>query len=697
MKHLKVIALAGVVTGALALGIISRSSASFDPNRLLDDSIMNNVNSMTAAQIDTFLNTQQYSCISSNSGFEAKLPTGYSPSGGFTFGSFSTAGQVIAAAAQAYDLNPQVLIVTLEKEQSLVTGRNSSTYCFGTDHKYAAATGYGCPDSGGSYDWTGVSLYRRNGVEHTDTGTTCVNSSAKAGFSQQVIRTAWLLKFSQQRSLGNINWAIVRGSWDNSDDLNSCYSGPMTQGTWKVCPGGSATYYDGYRTIDSTAVHMDTGGTAALYNYTPHFPGNQNFVNLFTQWFGSPVIPNYSWQVVWQYAYTDQTKTTGASTFNMLPGTKIYVGVKVKNTSDYTWSNSGINPINIGTDNPRDRSSPFCDISWLGCNRPARMTEATVAPGDIATFEFWYTAPSTPGQYHEYFDLVAEGEAWFPSIGFNFDSSVSPPIYTWQPVWQYAYTDQTKTTGMGTANLQPGDRVYVGFKVQNTGNVTWSQTGPHAVHAGTISPVDRASIFGDISWLGPNRPAQLQEASVAPGGIGTFEFWMDVPNKPGTYIEHLGLVAEGIAWMPDQGLNFYMNIPTPIYSWQLTYQYAYTDQTKTAGKGTVGLHAGDRVYVGFLAKNTGNVTWHNNGLSPVNVGMTHPMDRLSLFFDGSWLGQNRPAHLVESSVAPGQVGTFEFWMNAPAQPGIYREYFDLVAEGAAWFPDPNLNFYMTVN
>ena len=32
---------------------------------------------------------------------------------------------------------------------------------------------------------------------------------------------------------------------------------------------------------------MDSGATAALYWYTPHFNGNQNFENLFSTWFGS--------------------------------------------------------------------------------------------------------------------------------------------------------------------------------------------------------------------------------------------------------------------------------------------------------------------------------------------------------------------------------------------------------------------------
>lgn len=695
MKRLKLLGLAVVITSSIILGLVVNTGAAFNPNRLLDDGIMNNVNSMSASQIDAFLNTKTYSCISPNSGFEARVPTGYSPSGGFTYGGFGTAGQVIAASAQAYDINPQVLIVTLEKEQSLITGRESSTYCYGTEHKYAAATGYGCPDSGGSYNWTGVSLYRRNGTEHTASGNTCVNSAVKAGFAQQVIRAAWLLKFSQQRSLGNIGWAIIRGSWDNSDDLNSCYSGPMTQGTWKVCPNGSATYYDGYRTIDSQAVHMDTGGTAALYWYTPHFHGNENFVNLFTGWFGSPVIPNYSWQVTSQYVYTDQNKTTGSDTFNMLAGDRVYVGFTVKNTSNYVWSNTSF-PITVGTSRSLDRNSPFCDSTWLGCNRPARMQESTVNPGETATFEFWMKAPSQHGRYLEYFNLVAEGQAWFPDIGLVFESTVSPPTYTWQTVGQYAYTDENKTTGKSTQNLMPGDRVFVGVRALNTGNMPWNKSGSNPVHLGTSHNLDRNSIFYDPSWLGTNRPAALVENQVLPGQVGTFEFWFTASNRPGTYSEYFTPVVEGITWMNDGGMNFYSSIPTPVYAWQLVSQYAYTDQTKSTGKGTTNLTPGERVYVGFTARNTGNVTWKNNGAWPVNVGMTHPVDRLSHYFDGTWLGQNRPARLIESSVAPGQVGTFEFWMKAPSnQSGISLEYFSLVAEGAAWFTDPQLNFYMS--
>lgn len=263
-------------------------------NNLIDDGVFDNVNTLSAGQIDAWLNNNfPNSCISTNHGFEAREPSGYSPGGNFTYGGFVSAGQVIARSAQVYGINPQVLLVTLEKEQSLITGRNNfSGYCNnGDEHKYAAAVGYGCPDSGTTYNWSGVSLYRRNGVEHTETGTTCVNTAAKAGFSQQVIRAAWLLKFGEQRSKGNTSWAVINGSWNNSDDPQTCYGGPMTQGYRKRCSSdSSAVYYDGYISIDGSSTHMDTGGTSALYWYTPHFHGNEVFVTLFTSWFGSPFI-----------------------------------------------------------------------------------------------------------------------------------------------------------------------------------------------------------------------------------------------------------------------------------------------------------------------------------------------------------------------------------------------------------------------
>jgi hypothetical protein len=301
IKKLTKLSVLSLATLVLCFASLNQAfAATFNQNSVASDLSFNNVDSMNAAQIDAWINSNfgSVSCISTKHGFSAPDPTGYNPTNGYLYGSSVSAGHVIYDAAQAYGINPQVLLTTLQKEQSLVTGTAGCVI-----QQYAAATGYGCPDSGGTYSYSGVDLYSTGTVFDsnynvvqpgnivTAVSPTCVNSAAKVGFSQQVIRAAWLLKFGQQRSEGNIGWAVVKGNWDNSDDPQSCYGGPMTQGTWQRCASGSSTYYDGYTTIDGTAVHMDNGATAALYWYTPHFSGNQSFLAIFSSWFGDPNSP----------------------------------------------------------------------------------------------------------------------------------------------------------------------------------------------------------------------------------------------------------------------------------------------------------------------------------------------------------------------------------------------------------------------
>lgn len=297
-KRLQIVLTALIILSSLLMQTSQVFADTFSPNLIINDAVFDNTNSMNAFQIDDWINKNfgSTSCISTSHGFSASDPAGYNPTNGFLYGKAVSAGHVIFDAAQAYDLNPEVLLVTLQKEQSLVSGSAGCGVL-----SYAGAAGYGCPDGGTSYNYSGVNLYAtgtvfdsnynvtQDGNPVTSVTGTCVNTASKVGFSQQVIHAAWLLKYGEQRSEGNVNWAIIRGSWDNSDDPQSCYSGPMTQGTWQRCPSGPSATYDGYTTIDGTAVHMDDGATAVLYWYTPHFSGNQHFFNIFVSWFGSPV------------------------------------------------------------------------------------------------------------------------------------------------------------------------------------------------------------------------------------------------------------------------------------------------------------------------------------------------------------------------------------------------------------------------
>ncbi|MBI5548044.1 MAG: hypothetical protein HY901_29540 [Deltaproteobacteria bacterium] len=91
--------------------------------------------------------------------------------------------------------------------------------------------------------------------------------------------------------------------------------------------------------------------------------------------------------------------------------------------------------------------------------------------------------------------------------------------------------------------------------------------------------------------------------------------------------------------------------------------------------------------VSIELQNLGTVTWG----AGTRLGTTEPMDRLSPFADGSWLGANRAAS-VAGPTAVGEVARFAFTMTAPTvtQPTTFVEHFGLVEDGVQWFSRPAL-------
>ncbi|MEK7631346.1 MAG: hypothetical protein AAB445_00560, partial [Patescibacteria group bacterium] len=132
---------------------------------------------------------------------------------------------VLVELSRLYRISPKVLLVTLQKEQSLISDPAP------TQRQFDYAMGYGCPDSGGC-------------------------SGKAAGLFNQLDFTAW--QFRQY------------------------YNFP-TQYTYKV--GGTYTFTDLNGTRKST-VTIENQATANLFNYTPHvYNGNYNFFNFYTMWF----------------------------------------------------------------------------------------------------------------------------------------------------------------------------------------------------------------------------------------------------------------------------------------------------------------------------------------------------------------------------------------------------------------------------
>ena len=231
----------------------------FDPGLIISDAAMNDSSTMTAAGIQSFLNTKGASCSATGGNTCIKNYVESTPTraadvlctGAYVGGANESAATIIAKVAVVCGINPQVLLVTLQKEQGLITataGKSAATY--------SRALGFGCPDNVGG--WCNPSY---------------------AGFANQVYSAAKQLK----RYAANPTGYSYRAG-----RTNTILWHPNT-------------------TCGSSQVYIQNQATASLYNYTPYRPnaaalaagygtgdtcssyGNRNFHLYFTSWFGSAV------------------------------------------------------------------------------------------------------------------------------------------------------------------------------------------------------------------------------------------------------------------------------------------------------------------------------------------------------------------------------------------------------------------------
>lgn len=270
MKKIKIVAASFFVLAASLLSWVAfvtpqSAHADYDNNNIMSDAVFDDTSTMSAVQIQQFLNSFPNSCLRN---YQAPMPIDY-----FNYGPNDTAANIISKVSTLWRINPRVILVTLEKEEGLVSG-NAGCDAW----RYNSAVGMGCPDGG-----------------------TCPEAPY-AGFSQQVTKGMWQLQFSKYRSYGDLSWG---------DNGSVYYSGYMTAGLRSRMQGQDPVSYDGYATIDGASVYMSNGATAALYTYTPHFSGNQHFVTIFNSWFGSTQV-------------SDLDRTVGDSSVYLVSGDNKY-------------------------------------------------------------------------------------------------------------------------------------------------------------------------------------------------------------------------------------------------------------------------------------------------------------------------------------------------------------------------------------
>ena len=251
---------AGLLVGVGLLSVPLTESASaangsdFNAGHIISDDQFFDGNSMTVAEIQSFLNSKGANCVAGEmpclKDYQVATPARSAEAGlcgalGATNG--LTAAQILYYVGQACGISPKVMIVTLQKEASLVTRTKP------TVSNYRAATGFGCPD-------------------------TAPCDAQYYGYFNQVYQMARQFKV---------------------------YTSNPTRYGYQA-GRNNTILYNPDRGCGSSSVYIQNQATANLYIYTPYQPnaaalqningtgdscsayGNRNFWRFFTDWFGNP-------------------------------------------------------------------------------------------------------------------------------------------------------------------------------------------------------------------------------------------------------------------------------------------------------------------------------------------------------------------------------------------------------------------------
>ncbi|MCL2848850.1 MAG: hypothetical protein FWE61_02245 [Micrococcales bacterium] len=250
----------GVVVALVLVGAglvpAERAAATLDgfkAGNIISDGVFFDYTSMTAAQVELFLKTKgaacqpgEMPCLKDYRQTTSDKPADTNCPGGYVGAANESAATIIAKVARSCRINPQVLLVTMQKEQGLVTATKPAK------SRYDKAMGFGCPDTTGC-------------------------DSAYYGFFTQVYKSAWQMQ-----------------NYTHNPTRYGYRAGVTNQ-----------ILYHPNAACGKKSVFIENQATANLYIYTPYTPnaaslaagsgtgnscssyGNRNFYNFFTDWFGS--------------------------------------------------------------------------------------------------------------------------------------------------------------------------------------------------------------------------------------------------------------------------------------------------------------------------------------------------------------------------------------------------------------------------
>jgi murein DD-endopeptidase MepM/ murein hydrolase activator NlpD len=134
---------------------------------------------------------------------------------------------------------------------------------------------------------------------------------------------------------------------------------------------------------------------------------------------------------------------------------------------------------------------------------------------------------------------------------------LSSRLYTTWPPRVPFLASYVRESNAGTEVIQRGGTITHWVEFRNTGGRTWRNAGIGREALATWNPPKHASPFRAADWLASWHATPLDQASVAPDGIGRFTFGLRGGAAPGSYRETFNLLAEGLRWFDHARLGGY--------------------------------------------------------------------------------------------------------------------------------------------
>lgn len=136
------------------------------------------------------------------------------------------------------------------------------------------------------------------------------------------------------------------------------------------------------------------------------------------------------------------------------------------------------------------------------------------------------------------------------------------------------------------------------------------------------------------------------------------------------------------SWIPVfTGMTMMVLVAAPFSADAAVRAYA---SAAPQGDLIIEMEAGQTKQVTLKFRNAGRYTWRGTGKAYASLYATGPYKRKSPFWHSDWISRFQAGRLREASVKPGETGTVTLTLHAPAEPGTYKEQFQLAVENTAW-------------